>query len=651
MRIRTIILSGLTSAASLFILLLIFQFSLTAAEASQLENSNSGWIDPFDGTTLDSRWEWVREDPTHWSLTDHPGFLRITTQPGSISGSDNNAKNILLTNPDLADFKITTKVTFSPTENGQSAAIIVYQDDDNYIQLRRRYNTADIVSFVYEAGEDIDGFGGLVSATDTYLRIIKVGDLYVGSYSVDGNTWIDLGKLYASFANPKVGLMTFNEDATSEIPADFDYFQFDEPGKLLFVAPGGECGEADPCYATIQEAVDTAESFDTIKVAAGTYSDLSVRARLDYTTTGEVTQVVYLTKSLTLQGGYSPLDWETSDPQANPTILDAQSKGRVIYVTGDINPRIQGFTITGGDASGLGGEGMGGGDAGGGIYFWESPVTLIYNQVISNTAESGGGIYGKGTGSGEPGENCWIIENSIISNNAQYGGGMSLSCNSWVYGNDIHHNQNGGIDFFLGYHQLHNNLIHNNIASRGGSGLGFQLSQATLVNNLIADNVKNGQGAAIENFVATLNLIHNTVARNTSGDGDDIGINNKSDLEYFEETPTLTLTNTIIVSQAIGIDADDLGSVMIDSILWHNVPVTVSQSPTAVVSVKNEYTGDPLFTADGYHLTAGSAALDKGLDAGVMVDIDGEPRPAGAGYDLGADELWITVYLPIVTNK
>jgi uncharacterized repeat protein (TIGR01451 family) len=35
---------------------------------------------------------------------------------------------------------------------------------------------------------------------------------------------------------------------------------------------------------------------------------------------------------------------------------------------------------------------------------------------------------------------------------------------------------------------------------------------------------------------------------------------------------------------------------------------------------------------------AGSAAIDKGVDAGVTVDIDGETRPFGLGYDLGADE-------------
>jgi hypothetical protein len=48
-----------------------------------------------------------------------------------------------------------------------------------------------------------------------------------------------------------------------------------------------------------------------------------------------------------------------------------------------------------------------------------------------------------------------------------------------------------------------------------------------------------------------------------------------------------------------------------------------------------------------------SVAVDAGLDAGVAVDLDGQARPNGAGFDVGADEFcppW-RVYLPGVWRQ
>jgi uncharacterized membrane protein len=55
----------------------------------------------------------------------------------------------------------------------------------------------------------------------------------------------------------------------------------------------------------------------------------------------------------------------------------------------------------------------------------------------------------------------------------------------------------------------------------------------------------------------------------------------------------------------------------------------------------NNVDGDPGFIApaqDNYHLGEGSAAIDTGIDAGVLTDYDGEQRPLGAGFDIGFDE-------------
>jgi hypothetical protein len=54
-----------------------------------------------------------------------------------------------------------------------------------------------------------------------------------------------------------------------------------------------------------------------------------------------------------------------------------------------------------------------------------------------------------------------------------------------------------------------------------------------------------------------------------------------------------------------------------------------------------EVAGNPMMAADNYHLTAASTlAIDAGGSVGVTVDVDGDSRPNGAGFDLGADEFY-----------
>jgi hypothetical protein len=56
----------------------------------------------------------------------------------------------------------------------------------------------------------------------------------------------------------------------------------------------------------------------------------------------------------------------------------------------------------------------------------------------------------------------------------------------------------------------------------------------------------------------------------------------------------------------------------------------------------NSLTGNPLFinpAEDDYHISPVSPAIDAGTDAGVMADMDGEPRPLDASFEIGFDKV------------
>jgi hypothetical protein len=132
------------------------------------------------------------------------------------------------------------------------------------------------------------------------------------------------------------------------------------PGLPRRVANDGQdnadCTSTAPPFRTVQYAIDVAGDNDVIKVATGV--DTGVNGF------GGLAQVVYLSRTLTVRGGYTTTNWTTSDPVANPTTLDAEGQGRVLDITGLISPTIEGLRMTGGDATGWGGGG--GLDVGGG---------------------------------------------------------------------------------------------------------------------------------------------------------------------------------------------------------------------------------------------------------------------------------------------
>lgn len=263
-------------------------------------------------------------------------------------------------------------------------------------------------------------------------------------------------------------------------------------------------------YQTIQAAVDAASPGQVIKVAAGVYTGVSVRNAL--------TQVVYLSKTVTIQGGYKPGDWQTPNPIIYRTTLDAQGQGRVMYIAGAVSPTLSGLTLTGGNAAGLGGGKLER-DSGGGLYVLTASVTLREMRLFSNTAGMGGGIYLQ--------DSPAVIQNShIFSNIAEDGGGLCLIYSPAHLSDNLvsfnHAERGAGLSLLNSEAELIGNRVISNVsvASRAefGGGLFLESSQARLKNNLIGGN-EASSGGGVYLIGSPARLESNTIISNTGRNG------------------------------------------------------------------------------------------------------------------------------------
>lgn len=85
-------------------------------------------------------------------------------------------------------------------------------------------------------------------------------------------------------------------------------------------------------------------------------------------------------------------------------------------------------------------------------------------------------------------------------------------------------------------------------------------------------------------------------------------------------------------------------------ILWSNLPDEIHDDGYMTVSysdVRGGYLGvgniqeDPLYAdpeQGDFHLTDESPCINAGIDAGILIDLDGDERPQGLGTDMGMDE-------------
>ena len=321
-----------------------------------------------------------------------------------------------------------------------------------------------------------------------------------------------------------------------------------------------------------------------------------------YVARGQYNELITVTRSVGLLGGYDETDW-SRDIAANTTTLDGQGMGTVVVINGpDAQVTVEGFTITGGEASQHG--------LGGGLFATAAmAVTVRYNTIHGNHAQSGGGglFIDEGTES--------LIEANRIYDNVSAGVFPPLSATGIQ--NPLQGPEPGGGMLVGNPAYIVNNLVYSNTAGAGGDGVAFWAFGETPVR-----------------------FLHNTVVDNGGAEGTGVELRGAAAEMY----------NNLIVGHGTAISGTQA--------TWDydGFYDNAANYGTGLSAGAHDVSGDPCFTdraGRDYHIGPGSAAIDAGVDAGVTTDIDGDPRPKESGYDIGADEFsqqW-DIYLPLVVKQ
>jgi hypothetical protein len=481
----------------------------------------------------------------------------------------------------------------------------------------------------------------------------------------------------------------------------------------LYVAPHPAGDDDNPCSlglpcATLQHAVDVAGSGAEILVATGIYTGVQAR--------GAMTQVLYISATVSIQGGYSP-GFGIWDPHAFPTTLDAEGEGRVVSIVGSgITPTLDSLVITGGDATGItsdcpsaGGPSDG---CGGGIFIYGAEALIVSNVISGNVAAvsagghsaSGGGIClayahstiisdnliaGNFASQGESGMGggihlsypygVQVLSNRLLDNVATthasyagWGGGIAVGGSgsaATISGNQIEGNQTNsgsggygaGIYHLYGTSLITGNHVTGNVGASavylggyaGGrfeanqvisnsTDVGIRLAYAsggapTLANNIVArSGDRSIYAQALSGSPLTAMLLHNTLSGAGTGSG----------VYVASADVTLVLTNNIVAGHGWGIT----NTVPADSTVLADHTLFWNNGQDGITGASPVY-GDPAFIDPGggdYHVGIDSAAIDAAVDVGEDRDVDGDWRPIGPAPDIGADEAWRRVFLPLI---
>ena len=390
---------------------------------------------------------------------------------------------------------------------------------------------------------------------------------------------------------------------------------------------------------TIQAGIDAAAAGDTVIVAPGTYVEnidfrgkaIAVQSEeghwitvIDGNRAGLVVSFVSgepgeaLLEGFTIRNGYGEVEYNGGGilcSDSSPTILNctiteniADHHGGGIASMGlHASPRIESCTITRNSFQSLDSS------SGGGLSFTAkySIPTIIDCTISENSASIGGGVHSSDDTSSIIIKKCMIFRNSAY----EHGGGLYCTNSPLIENCMISKNtaagpygfELGGGILCIGSSTITNCTIVGNSTDYKGGGI-YAGGSSTITNCTMADNVSDSMGGGI--YIAGSSTITNCILwEDSAPEGPEIAF---------------TIESTVMMSYGDVQGGEAAVYIGPDCILYW---------------LEGNIDADPLFAgASDYHLSAGSPCIDAGTDAGIYTDIDGDARPQGGGFDIGADE-------------
>lgn len=396
------------------------------------------------------------------------------------------------------------------------------------------------------------------------------------------------------------------------------------------VGPAGSGSDSNPGtqaqpWATLQHAADTVGPGDTVLVHAGGYAGFHL------TTSGSAAQPIV----------FRAAPGEVVSITANnPVTPDGINLEGASHVT------IEGFRVNGRTRAGIRAVLCRGVAIRGNVTDqngrWGIFTGCCEDLTIEDNEASRSGLE-HGVYVSNSGDRPVVRGNYLWSNNANglhMNGDLSVDCDGFVP-------QDGVISQAL----VEGNVIQGNGAA-GGSGInGDGVQGSTIRNNLIFDS--HASGISLYQIdggePSTGNLVeHNTVV---------VAANGRWALNIQDGSTGNTVRNNAFWSDhasrgAMNVCATCLAGMVSDrnavedrfTLDDGDTSLTLAQWRTATGRDASSFVATPaqLYVAPAsgdFHLRAGSPALDAGLALGaVTMDLEGTPRPLGAGWDVGAYE-------------